>query len=66
MAGEGANAKLGALQVDEDAERAPLRHLDLADGRHQPAHRVVVGVAHVDAENVGAGREQAGDGLVVR
>ena len=62
---EGADAELGALQVDQDADRALAVALDLADGRHQPAHGRVVGVAHVDAEDVGAGVEQTPDRLLV-
>ena len=59
--GEGADAELRALQVDEDADRPLGIGLDLADCRHQAAEHVVVGVAHVDAEDVGAGPEEAAD-----
>ena len=59
LVGEGADAQLRPLQVDEDADRAADLGLDLADGRHQLAHEVVVGVAHVDAEDVRTRPEEA-------
>ena len=51
--------------------RMPIGRLilgfDLADGRHQFAHALVIGVAHIDAEDVGAGLEQpADDGAIAR
>ena len=64
-AGEGAKPELRALQVDEDADRAVHFFLERADRRHPLAHPVMRGVAHVDAEHVGAGGEQGGDGLAI-
>ena len=62
---ECADAQLGALQVDENADRAAAFLLDLADHGDALAHAVVIGVAHVDAEEVRAGVMQRGDsGLV--
>ena len=58
-AGEGAEPQLRALQVDQDADRPAGVRLDAADHADQLAHAVVAGVAHVDAEHVGAGLEQA-------
>ncbi len=63
--GEGADAQLGSLQVDEDADRVAFLGLDRADGRHQLAHEVVAGVAHVDAEHVRARAEQLRDHRLV-
>ena len=57
--------QLRALQVDEDADRAAHLLLERADRRHPLAHGVMRGVAHVDAEHVGAGGEQGGDGLAI-
>ena len=62
--GEGAAAQLRPLQVGEDADRPAELRLDLADQR-VPAGDVLVGaVAHVEAEDVRAGEEQAADHLV--
>ena len=55
------DAKLRALQIDQDADRPLAFVLDRADGRHQLAHAVMRRVAHIDAEDVGAGAEQRGD-----
>ena len=55
------SAELRALQVDQDADRAAIAALDIADGLDQFAHLVVRGVAHIDAEHVGAGLEQLAD-----
>ena len=49
------------LQIDQDADRAIVFLFDAADRRDQLAHFVMRGVAHVDAEHVGAGLEQPGD-----
>ena len=62
---EAADAQLRALQIDQDADRPPVLELDRADRRHQLAHALVRGVAHVDAEDVGAGREQPLDDRAV-
>jgi hypothetical protein len=59
--GEGAESELRSLQVDQDADRAAVAGLDIADRRHQLPHLVMRGVAHVDAEQIGAGFEQAAD-----
>src|SRR5208282_5609543 len=54
-------------QIDQDADRPVVLGFDLADGRHQFAHALVIGVAHIDAEDVGAGLEQpADDGAIPR
>ena len=55
-AGEGPDPELRSLQVDQDADRPAVLAFDRADRRHQLAHARVRGVAHVDAEDVGAGR----------
>ena len=57
--------ELRALQVDEDADRPIQLLLDRADRFHVAAHRFVRRVAHVDAENVGAGDEQTLDGGLI-
>ncbi len=58
---EAADPELRSLQVDENADRPAVLAFDRADRRHQLAHALVRGVAHVDAEDVGAGLEQARD-----
>ena len=55
------DAQLRALQIDQDADRPLAFLLDRADGRHQLAHAVMRRVAHIDAEDVGAGAEQRRD-----
>jgi hypothetical protein len=60
-AGERSDPQLRSLQVDQDADGPAVVVLDLPDRRDQLAHAVVRGVAHVDAEHVGAGLEQLGD-----
>src|ERR1700694_2958889 len=59
--GEGAQAKLGALKIDQNADRPAVATLDIANRLDQLAHLVVRGMAHIDAEDVGAGLEQATD-----
>src|SRR5260370_8826396 len=59
--GERAQAKFWALKVDQDADRPAIAALDIANGLDQFAHLVVRGMAHIDAEDVGAGLEQAAD-----
>src|ERR1700676_1096210 len=59
--GERAQPKLGALKVDQNAYGAAVAGLDVANGLDQFAHLVVRGMAHIDAEDVGAGLEQAPD-----
>ncbi len=63
--GKDADAQLWSLQIDQDADRPAFLDLDLADGRHQPAHAVRGGVAHVDAEDIGAGAEKLADHRLV-
>jgi hypothetical protein len=63
--GERAESELRPLQVDEHPDRTAGLLFERADHRHALAHDVVRGVAHVDAEDVGAGGEQGGDGLAV-
>ena len=58
---EFADAQLRALQVDQDADRPAVAVLDGADRGDQLAHPLVRGVAHVDAEDIGARLEQPGD-----
>ncbi len=58
---EFSDPKLGTLQIDQDADRPSVFGLDRADRRHQLAHAVMRGVAHIDAEHVGPGAEQARD-----
>ena len=53
------HAQLRPLQVGEDADRPPDLGLDLANQRVPPGDVVVGAVAHVEAEDVGPGDEQA-------
>lgn len=64
--GEGADAQLGALQVGQDGDRTADPVLDGADTPHHGPHEVVVGVAHVDAENVGPSLVQGCDLIFFR
>jgi len=52
---EGAHAQFGSLKVGQDADGTLNAALDVADALHQSAHQVVVGVTHVDAEDIRAG-----------
>ena len=61
--GERADAQLRSLQVAQDADRPGVFRLHRADRGDELAHPVVRGVAHVDAERVGAGLEQFADHL---
>ena len=63
--GELADAQLRPLQVGEYADRPAELFLDLAYTADQCLHRGMVGVAHVDAEDVGACLEQLPDRLLV-
>ncbi len=63
--GEHADAQLRTLQIDEDADRPFELLLERANQRDALAHHVVRGVAHVDAEHVGAGQKQRGDHLAL-
>ena len=58
---EGADPQLRALQIDQDADRPAVLGLDLTDQPDELAHALVARMAHVDAEDVGAGLEQRGD-----
>jgi hypothetical protein len=62
---EAPDPELGPLQIDQNADRAAMLEFDRADRRHQLAHALVAGVTHIDAEDVGAGREQFGDHAAV-
>ena len=54
---ERAEPQLRTLQIDQDADRPVIFRLYSADIGHQLTHPVVIGVAHIDAEDVGAGLE---------
>ncbi len=60
-----ADAQLRTLQVDEDADRTGEFRFDLADDRVRLPQSVGARMAHVDAENVGAGFEQPADHFFV-
>src|SRR5690606_13310371 len=60
------DAELRTLQVGENADRPAAALLDGANPLDQQAHRVVAGMAHIDAEEVGAGLEQLLDHLLFR
>src|SRR6266851_666217 len=59
--GERPQPKFRALKIDQNADRPAVATLDIADGLDQFAHLVVRGMAHIDAEDVGTGLEQASD-----
>ncbi len=48
------DAQLGTLQVGENANGAAVPRFDRADPLDQRAHHIMAGMAHVDAEEVGA------------
>lgn len=52
--GEFSDAQLWSLQVGENADRPATAGFDGADARHQRAHHLMAGMAHVDAEQIGA------------
>jgi hypothetical protein len=56
--GELADAQLRPLQIGQDADRTADLFLDGAYAADQRAHQLMVGVAHIDAEDIGAGFEQ--------
>ena len=62
-ADKGAEPQLRSLQIDQNADRTAACFLDGADRRHQFAHAVLAGVAHIDAKHVDAGDEQSLDHL---
>ena len=55
---ESADAQFRTLQIDQDADRPAMFGFDGANRRHQFAHALGIGVAHIDAEDVGACRKQ--------
>ena len=56
--GELADPQLRSLEIGEDADRAADRLLHRADAADQRSHQFVVGMAHVDAEDVRASLEE--------
>src|SRR5690606_11871353 len=56
-----ADAQLRPLEIAENADRAAGLLLDGADAPDELLHVRVRGVAHIDAERVGAGQEQFPD-----
>src|SRR5690606_8198947 len=50
--GEAADAQFGALQVGENPDRTPDLGLDSPDAADQRAHKLVIGMAHIDAEDI--------------
>ena len=56
-----ADAKLGALQVEQDRRRAVEFLFERPDRVDQLGLLLLVAVAHVDAEGVGAGQHQLAD-----
>src|ERR1700688_2376568 len=64
--GERSHAELRPLKIDQNADRPAVATLDIANGLDQLAHLVVRGMAHIDAEDVGAGFEQAPDHRSIR
>ena len=64
-ASKNADAQFRSLQIDQHADRPPNALLDGANHRDALAHGVGIGVAHVDAEQVGARPPQIFDGRLV-
>ena len=62
---EGAEPQFGALQIDQDADRPAMFRFHVADVRYQFAHPLMVGMAHIDAEHVGAGPKQLADNSAI-
>ena len=60
---EMADAKLGPLQVEQDRRRPAEFFLERADTLDQLRFLLLVAVAHVDPEGVGAGQHQLADHL---
>ena len=58
---EGADPELWTLQIEQNADRPIVLGLHVPDRRGQLAHARMRGVTHIDAEDVGACLEQAGD-----
>src|SRR5947208_13782119 len=61
--GEPADAELGALEVDQDADRPVIFLLQPADDVEALAMIGVAAMAEIEPEDVGAGLEQAADHL---
>src|SRR5262249_17639222 len=53
--------QLRSLQVDKDPDRPPILEFHRTNEPHELAHALVRGMAHVDAENVGARPKQVAD-----
>src|SRR5690606_14134408 len=51
---EGADTQLGALEIGQYGDRPFDAPLHIANAGDQRAHRIMVGVAHIDAEDIGA------------
>ncbi len=62
---EAAEPELWALEIEQDPDRPAVLGFHLPNRRHQLAHARMGRVTHIDAEDVGAGLEQAGDGASV-
>ena len=62
--GELADAQLRPLKVGENADRPPHALFDGPDTLDQIAHQVMAGMAHIDAEDVGAGLVHLADHLL--
>ncbi len=59
LALELAEPEFRPLQIGEDADRMPMLGADVAHGARQRSRHLVRRMAHVDAEHVHAGQEQA-------
>ena len=62
--GEFSDAQLRALQVRQNADRAADRSLHIADPADERTHQVMIGMTHIDAEDVGARLVEFGDLLL--
>jgi hypothetical protein len=58
---EASDPELGALEIEQNPDRPAVLGFQRPDRRHQLTHARMRGVTHIDAEDVGAGLEQAGD-----
>src|SRR5258708_40161638 len=59
---EGADAQFWPLQVDKRSDRPAILLFDVADDAHKLTHAIMRGMAHVDAEHIGARDEQRRNG----
>ena len=50
-----ADSELGALQIDQDADRAFDLFLDPPDAGDGFGHQLMAGMAHIDTEDIGPG-----------